>query len=84
MVGFGEVTPTISPKQQIRVVGLNTFIRRSKGKSWLQMDNSVQGLDRGLYYMKRFKNRRLKYSSTQSCQGETEITLLGMRIDTIL
>jgi hypothetical protein len=48
------------------------------------MDNSVQGLDQGLYYMKRFEDRWLKYSSTQSCQGETEITLLIMRIDTIL
>ncbi len=48
------------------------------------MGNSVQGLDQVLHHMKRFKDRWLKYSSTQSCQGETEITLLGMRIDTIL
>jgi hypothetical protein len=48
------------------------------------MDNSVQGLDQGLYHMKRFNDRWLKYSSMQSCQRETEITLFGMGINTIL
>jgi hypothetical protein len=32
-IGFRDVTPTISSKQQLPVVGLNTFIRSSKGKN---------------------------------------------------
>jgi hypothetical protein len=48
------------------------------------MDNYVQRLDQGLYHMKRFKDRWLKYSLIQSCQRETEITLSGMGINTIL
>jgi hypothetical protein len=73
------VTLTIPSRKQICMTWLKIFIRSSNGRS-----HSIQGIDQGLYHLKRFKNRWLKYSSTQSSQRGMEITLLGMGIDTIL
>jgi hypothetical protein len=82
-VGFRDVTPTISSKQQIHVVGLNTFIQSSNGQNLVEKGSSRNWPKAQPY--KEFKVRQWKSAEKWckgSCLNPPMWPKLGLRVST--